>query len=489
MPADFRGFAIDIAARGAMREYNRLLRPHGITSGHYFALLLLARTPGLRPSELVSLLQIEGSSLTGHLDRLEALGLIERTLDAADRRVNRIELSARGQMFLETLAPVGEAMRTYEPGVDISTTETASDAAATQTQHALATIADAFRDVSVAFAQFDGTVKAGAALATIADRVDRRARRATRRFILRVTTLTSRDSAVGQLLDHFACLVEERTRGSVRIALELPARAFGGELQMLVETRSGDCAIASVTASVAGNLLPDAQLLDLPYLLQSYDHAARFLSGTYCSDILRSAERFGLAGLGFAMNGFRSFTTRDVSVRTPADIAGLRLRVQQSPINVYLAEAFSAVAVPIPFPRLAEALRAGEVDAQENALANIAGLALWESQQFLALTKHAFSTHVLLAHAETLAQLGSRERTVRSAMADALAQHRLDAARIEREILERLRRALTVLDIPPQGAHAFRAAASLVEERMTFLLGPEPLDRVRSAAAAAGSPT
>lgn len=489
VPADFRGFWIDIAARNAIREYNRLLRPHGITSIQYFALLLLAQTPGLRPSELASELRIEGSSLTGHLDRLQALGLIARTIDPDDRRVYRLELSPRGSVLVDALAPVGAVLHAYEPGVAIAAADAPSAAAATEAQRALETIAEAFRDVSAAFAKLDVPGSAHETIATIADRVGRRAHRANGPVTLRVATLTSRESPVGRMLAHFAQLVDERTRGRVRIELELPARAHGGELQMLVEVRSGDCAIASVTSSVAGNLLPDAQLLELPYLVQSFEHAARFVAGPFCTNMLREAERFGLAGLGVAMNGFRSLTTRDTIVRSPSDLLDLRLRVQQSPINVYLAEAFGAVAVPIPFPRLAEALCAREVDAQENALANIAGLQLWESQRYLALTKHAFSTHVVLAHAQTLARLGARERAVRSAMADALAQHRFDAERIERDILAQLARSFTLLEVSPDDERHFHAAARLVYERMTFLLGPEPLDRVRAAAFAAGSHT
>ncbi len=490
-PNDFQGFWIDVAARNAMREYNRLLRPSGINATQYFALLLLAATPGVRPSDLATELRIEASSLTGHLDRLETLGLVSRTSDPDDRRVNRVALTERGTTLLTALRPVGDAMRAYEPGVAAAASAAlvereAADAASSEAQRAIVAIADAFRDVSAAFAAMGPTLDPQATLATIADRVERttRKRMITRRT-LRVATLTSRESPVGVLLARFGELVERASRGRVRVQLEIPSHGAGGELETLVDLRSGAYAIASITASVAGNLMTDAQLLELPYLVDSYDHACRLLDGAYGDAILRDADRFELAGLAIALNGFRSITTRDRIVRTPADARGLRIRVQQSPINVYFAEALDAVAVPIPFPRLAAALREGEVDGQENALANIVGLELWSHQRHLTMTRHAMSPHIVLGNARMLSQLGNDEALVRAAMTQALGEHRAAAASIEERLDAELGHRLAIVRPTPAAQTAFRDAFRLVRERMAFSVGSEPIARILAAATAA----
>ena len=104
-------------------------------------------------------------------------------------------------------------------------------------------------------------------------------------------------------------------------------------------------------------------LIELPYLLDSFAHARAFCDGPFGASVLAGADAFGLAGIGFVENGFRNVSTYDVAARDPAQLGGLRLRVQQSPINVHLAEAFGAIAVPLPFPRLAEALALAVGDA------------------------------------------------------------------------------------------------------------------------------
>ncbi len=442
-----------------VREYNRRLRPHGLSYVPYFVLLLLAGADacGLRPSDIAAELYVDGSSLSGHLDRLEAAGLAERRADSADRRVIRVHATSAGRSLAEELEPVGRALSAVDPDL--------APEALLRVERAVQAVA---AGVVPPVAAPRGAVRPRAGLVTT----------------LRAATLTVPRSVVGRALSRFADLVEARSGGAIRVALELPSTAAGGELQTLVDLRSGDVALASVTAPVAGNLIPDAQLIELPYLLADFAHARAFLDGAFGARILADAEALGLTGLGYAENGFRWLTTRATAVRAPRDVAGLRLRVQQSPINVHLAEALGAAAVPLPFPRLAEALAAGEIDAQENALANVAGLELWRTQRYLIATRHAISAHVLLANAEILASLGSGAQVVREAMRDALDEARRDAERLERELCEQLAARMTLIDLDEPARGRFAAATRLVHERVARALGDDAIARVLAASAA-----
>ena len=452
-PSDFRGFRLDVAARGIVREYNRRLRPHGLSYVPYFVLLLLAGDDGLRPSDIAADLHLDGSSLSGHLDKLEAAGLAQRRPDPDDRRVIRVHATAAGKALAGELEPVGRALSGIEADLAPETLARVERAAA----------------ATPSAARNTAPPRPRAGVVTT----------------LRAATLTVPRSVVGRILTRFAALVDDRSGGSIRIDVELPWTAPGGELQTLVDLRSGDVALASITAPVAGNLIPDAQLVELPYLLDSFEHARAFGGGPFVAQMLADAGAFGLVGLGIAENGFRSLTTRDVAVHDPSDLVGLRLRVQQSPINVHLAEAFGAIAVPLPFPRLAEALAAREIDAQENSLANIAGLALWESQRYLIATRHAISAHVLFANAEILAALGSGAAIVRDAMRDAVAEQRRTAEALEDELREELARRLTIIELGEAARDRFVAATRVVHERMARALGDDAIARVLAASVAA----
>lgn len=78
----------------------RVLRQFQLNPTQYAALLLLAEQNGVRLSDLSEHLLIDKSSTTRLVDRLSALGLVERVADASDRRVQRIVLTRQGREHL-----------------------------------------------------------------------------------------------------------------------------------------------------------------------------------------------------------------------------------------------------------------------------------------------------------------------------------------------------------------------------------------------------
>ncbi len=266
-PSDFRGFRLDVAARGIVREYNRRLRPHGLSYVPYFVLLLLdGEDEGLRPSDVAADLRLDGSSLSGHLDKLEAAALVERSADPADRRVIRIRLTDGGRRLVAELDPIGRALSTVD--ADLA-------------PEALVRVERAIQAPPAS---------RGAAPSDPPSRPMPLRSRAGLVTTLRAATLTVPRSVVGRTLTQFAALVAERSGGAIRVEIDLPSTAPGGELQTLVDLRSGDVAIGSVTAAIAGTLLPDAQLIELPYLLDSFEHARAFDDGPF---VARDTRRRG----------------------------------------------------------------------------------------------------------------------------------------------------------------------------------------------------
>jgi DNA-binding MarR family transcriptional regulator len=90
------------------------LKPHGITPTQYNVLRILrgAGAPGLCRNEVRDRLVSQVPDVTRLLDRLEEVGLVERSRDAADRRLVTTRITAKGQQLLRDLdAPVVEMHR------------------------------------------------------------------------------------------------------------------------------------------------------------------------------------------------------------------------------------------------------------------------------------------------------------------------------------------------------------------------------------------
>jgi DNA-binding MarR family transcriptional regulator len=69
----------------------------GLTIPQRLSLLLIGRNPGILASELAAVLHLHRGTLSGILQRLEAAGYIERTVDAADARRAGLTLTRAGQ--------------------------------------------------------------------------------------------------------------------------------------------------------------------------------------------------------------------------------------------------------------------------------------------------------------------------------------------------------------------------------------------------------
>jgi MarR family transcriptional regulator, transcriptional regulator for hemolysin len=102
-------------AKAMRRCFEARLAEVGASLPIWVVLRALHLEPGLHQRELATRLHIEGPTLTRHLDRLEAHGLVVRRRDAADRRALRIEMTPSGETMYLKLVDI--ARRTEQQGL------------------------------------------------------------------------------------------------------------------------------------------------------------------------------------------------------------------------------------------------------------------------------------------------------------------------------------------------------------------------------------
>jgi tripartite ATP-independent transporter DctP family solute receptor len=308
----------------------------------------------------------------------------------------------------------------------------------------------------------------------------------TRDRAFRVVTLLDAASLPGQTLLRFRENVVRRTGGRVRVEVETSYKSRGlGQFQTLIDLRMGEVALSAVTSSVVGNVLRQAQTLELPFLFDSRDHANALFDGPFGRGLLAQARDLGLVGLGYVENGFRHLSNDVRPVATPEDLAGLRMRIVESPIYLFFAECLRMTPEPIGIDQLYDALRAKRVDGQDNPVANVHAMRLYEAQRYLTLTAHCYSAQIVLANAAIFDQLGEFRDDVVAALDEAIAWQRRYAAELDRDVVERLRRKIAVRVLTPPERERFVKAVEPVYQRVEFLLGRETLAAVRAAANAA----
>jgi DNA-binding MarR family transcriptional regulator len=103
-------YEIAETAHALRRSFDRRAATMGVTRAQWKVLFRLTRTPGLRQVELAEMLDVEPITASRIIDRLEEAGLVERVADPSDRRVWRLQVTARAQPLIEKLKQLAEQL-------------------------------------------------------------------------------------------------------------------------------------------------------------------------------------------------------------------------------------------------------------------------------------------------------------------------------------------------------------------------------------------
>ncbi|MFI9008514.1 MarR family winged helix-turn-helix transcriptional regulator [Actinosynnema sp. NPDC053489] len=103
-------FALSVASRNVVAVYRPLLEPMGLTHPQYLVMLALWGRAPLSVKELSRLLALEPATLSPLLKRLEAIGYVTRSRDAADERQLAVALTGAGAALRERALEIPPAV-------------------------------------------------------------------------------------------------------------------------------------------------------------------------------------------------------------------------------------------------------------------------------------------------------------------------------------------------------------------------------------------
>ena len=191
-------------------------------------------------------------------------------------------------------------------------------------------------------------------------------------------------------------LVEQRSGGRLKVQV-FHSRQLGEERETLEQTRFGVIDINRVNFGPLNNLVPETAIPGLPFVFRDEAHMRRVMDGPIGTEIVSGADRHGFVGLCFYDSGARSFYSRRGPIRTPDDMRGLKVRVQQSDLWVAIMRAVNANATPLPFGEVYSALQTGVVDAAENNWPSYHSTRHFEVAKYYSETEHSMSPEILVA--------------------------------------------------------------------------------------------
>ena len=278
--------------------------------------------------------------------------------------------------------------------------------------------------------------------------------------------------------EKFATWVSEKSKGAVRVEL-FPAEILGPELKMIKETAEGT--LDMILTSAHQEFEARMGLLELPFMFSSLERPGAVLDGPIGEELAQSLPSKGLRVLAYWESGFRQITNNVRPILDPQDLAGLRLRAGENDMTIRILKALGAVVTPMPFPKVYGALAAGDIDGQENPVANIESARLYEVQKYISILNYKYSFLAFMASEAVWKTLPADVQGLLREGARLFAkEHRGMVADNEAESLARLEQYGMTVSRP--ALEPFRTASRAVYEQAAEKFGREWVDRVVKAA-------
>jgi TRAP-type C4-dicarboxylate transport system substrate-binding protein len=180
------------------------------------------------------------------------------------------------------------------------------------------------------------------------------------------------------------------------------------------------------SSSYLTDRVPELGFVDLPYLFAGTGAARTAMDGRLGDRLSRAIEEHvNYRVLGWFENGFRHISNRVRPVRTPADLAGLRIRVLPSKVQERTFELLGATPLRMDLTQAIAMIKAGTIDAQENPLTNTVTYGVHGFHRFHTLSSHFYISRPIFLHRATFdAWPGDLQRAMRAAVADAVVYQR-----------------------------------------------------------------
>ncbi|WHH61569.1 TRAP transporter substrate-binding protein [Petroclostridium sp. X23] len=291
---------------------------------------------------------------------------------------------------------------------------------------------------------------------------------------MRIAHTLAPDSHYNKGLQKFAEIVDQKTEGKIKVEL-FHSSQLGSERDAIEGISMGTLEATLSSTGPLANFSKKFMVFDLPFIINDRETAFAAMDGEMGKNILASLDSKGIKGLGFWENGFRMITNSKVAINTPADVAGLKIRLMENPVHMETFKVLGAQPVPMPFGELFTALQQKTVDGQENPLVIIDTSKFYEVQNNLALTGHFYSPAVFMVSQSFYNKLTPElQKALAEAEKEARDWQRDYCVKMEKDLVEKLKQNGMTITTPDK--KAFQEATKPVYDKFKAEIGEDVIN-------------
>lgn len=229
--------------------------------------------------------------------------------------------------------------------------------------------------------------------------------------VIHFSHVVAENTPKGLAATKFAQLVEEKSQGKMLVQIYPNSILYHDDNEMEA-LQNGDVQMIAPTISKVTSYLPNWQVLDLPFLIETDDQLFSILHGELSEQLLAELDKFNIKGMTFWTNGFKQMAARNAALLEPNDFQQLTFRTMNSTI---LAKQFSLLGsstVVTTFNDLYNELTTDSISGQENTLSNIYSKGYYKFHPHITLSNHGILSYAIVMNQDFWASLSSEEQTI-----------------------------------------------------------------------------
>jgi TRAP-type C4-dicarboxylate transport system substrate-binding protein len=231
----------------------------------------------------------------------------------------------------------------------------------------------------------------------------------------------------------------------------------------LVALQRNNLEMGNIAPQDISNQLPAWSILTSAYLFRDANH----LNAFFASDLGAQMKKMVEDQLKVKILGPTFFGTRQVGLKpkkkitTPADMAGIKLRMPGGDAWQFLGRALGANPTPMAYAEVYTGLQTGAIDGQDNPLPNVQNMKFYEVMSQIVLTSHLVGFDLLTVNLKTWDAMSPAKQKAFQAAADkAIAWSAAEHLKREAELADTFRK--QGLEIYTPDVKAFREYAQKV---------------------------
>ena len=212
-------------------------------------------------------------------------------------------------------------------------------------------------------------------------------------------------------LDNFAQLLDQKSGGQMKLKM-YHAGTLGSQPDAIEQVRLGGLEVANFSLGPLGPVVPEANVVSLPFIFKDPDHAFRVLDGKAGDMIKEGMAKKGLVSLAWYDGGARSFYNSKKPINTPADVAGMKVRVMNNDLYSGMIKALGGNPSPMAFSEVYQSLKTGVVDGAENNWPSYESTGHYEVAKYYSLSQHLIIPETLCINAAVWDKLSADEQKI-----------------------------------------------------------------------------